>query len=123
MCRARASGSAVTATARPPADRRTVVEATAWRCRTRAPWRDLPERFGNWNTSYKNVDRWSRPESGPATSSNPGDGSPGWRRRLDRVDRRSCVFTSTARPCPGPNQNVTIRSPTAASDLAADRLR
>ncbi|MBN6751901.1 transposase, partial [Micrococcus luteus] len=24
--------------------------ATAWRFRTGAPWRDLPERFGNWNT-------------------------------------------------------------------------
>ncbi|WP_439649157.1 transposase [Kribbella orskensis] len=36
------------ATGRPPVDRRTVVEATAWRFRTGAPWRDLPERFGNW---------------------------------------------------------------------------
>jgi transposase len=37
-----------------------VVEATAWRFRTGAPWRDLPERFGNWNTIYKNFDRWSK---------------------------------------------------------------
>ena len=29
------------ATGRPPVDRRTVVEATAWRLRTGAPWRDL----------------------------------------------------------------------------------
>jgi transposase len=43
---------AVKATGRPPVDRRTVVEATAWRFRTGAPWRDLPERFGNWNTPY-----------------------------------------------------------------------
>ncbi|MFI1652802.1 transposase [Streptomyces avidinii] len=33
---------AVKATGRPPVDRRTVVEATAWRFRTGAPWRDLP---------------------------------------------------------------------------------
>lgn len=46
-------------TGRPPVDRRTVVEATAWRFRTGAPWRDLPERFGNWNTIYKNFSRWS----------------------------------------------------------------
>ena len=51
---------AVKATGRPPADRRTVVEATAWRFRTGAPWRDLPGRFGNWNTIYKNFDRWSK---------------------------------------------------------------
>lgn len=49
----------VKATGRPPVDRRTVVEATAWRFRTGSPWRDLPERFGNWNTIYKNFDRWS----------------------------------------------------------------
>lgn len=36
-----------------------VVEATAWRFRTGAPWRDVPERFGNWNTIYKNFNRWS----------------------------------------------------------------
>ena len=47
------------ATGRPPVDRRTVVEATAWRFRTGAPWRDVPERFGNWNTIYKNFNRWS----------------------------------------------------------------
>lgn len=51
---------AVKATGRPPVDRRVVVEATAWRFRTGAPWRDLPERFGNWNTLYKNFDRWSK---------------------------------------------------------------
>jgi transposase len=43
----------------PPVDRRTVVEAAAWRFRTGAPWRDLPERFGNWNTIYKNFNRWA----------------------------------------------------------------
>ena len=36
-----------------------VVEATAWRLRTGAPWRDMPERFGNWNPVYKNFDRWA----------------------------------------------------------------
>ena len=47
-------------TGRPSADRRTVVEATAWRFRTGAPWRDIPEHFGNWNTIYRNFDRWSK---------------------------------------------------------------
>ena len=45
---------------RPAVDRRTVVEATAWRFRTGAPWRDIPERFGNWNTIYKNFNRWAK---------------------------------------------------------------
>lgn len=43
----------------PPVDRRTAVEATTWRFRTGAPWRDVPEKFGNWNTIYKNCNRWS----------------------------------------------------------------
>ena len=47
------------ATGRPPVERRAVVEATAWRYRTGAPWRDVPERVGNWNTIYKNFNRWS----------------------------------------------------------------
>lgn len=36
-----------------------MVEATAWRFRTGAPWRDVPERFGNWNTIFKSFNRWS----------------------------------------------------------------
>ena len=50
---------AVKSTGRPPVDRRKVVEATAWRYRTGAPSRDVPERFGNWNTIYKNFSRWA----------------------------------------------------------------
>ena len=44
---------------RPPVDRRAVVEATAWRFRTGCAWRDLPDRFGSWNTIYKNFRRWA----------------------------------------------------------------
>ncbi|WP_078965749.1 transposase [Streptomyces aureocirculatus] len=50
----------MTPAARPPVDRRMVVEATAWRSRSEAPWRDPPERSGNWKTIFKNVDRWSK---------------------------------------------------------------
>ena len=48
------------ATGRLLVERRMVVEATAWRYRTGAPWRDMAERFGNWNTIYKNFNRWSK---------------------------------------------------------------
>ena len=36
-----------------------MVEATAWRLRTGSAWRDLPDRFGSWNTIYKNFRRWA----------------------------------------------------------------
>jgi len=37
-----------------------VVEGIAWRFRTGSPWRDLPERFGPWNTVFKRFDRWAK---------------------------------------------------------------
>ena len=45
---------------RPWSDHRLTVEGVAWRFRTGAPWRDLPERFGKWNTVYKTFDRWAQ---------------------------------------------------------------
>ncbi len=45
---------------RPPMDRRLVVEVVAWKFRTGSPWRDVPERFGNWNTIYRHFDRWAK---------------------------------------------------------------
>ena len=31
-----------------------------WRLRTGAPWRDLPERYGPWQTAYERFARWER---------------------------------------------------------------
>lgn len=44
---------------RPPLDdNRNTVEAILWIARTGAPWRDLPESFGKWNTVYQRFRRW-----------------------------------------------------------------
>lgn len=45
-------------TGSPPVERRAVMEATAWRYRIGVPWRDVPERFGNWSTIDKNFNPW-----------------------------------------------------------------
>jgi transposase len=39
-------------------DGRLFLEAVLWIARTGAPWRDLPEDFGNWNTTFKRFRHW-----------------------------------------------------------------
>jgi transposase len=40
-------------------DHRQVIEAIAWKYRTGAPWRELPEQFGPWQTAYERLTRWN----------------------------------------------------------------
>lgn len=47
-------------TGRPARDHRTIVNALSWLARTRAPWRDLPERYGPWPTVVTRFYRWNR---------------------------------------------------------------
>ena len=41
-------------------DNRLFLDAVLWIARTGAPWRDLPDRLGNWNSTWRRFDRWSR---------------------------------------------------------------
>ena len=41
-------------------DHRRVINGILWRLRTGAPWRDIPERYGPWQTSYDRFTRWRR---------------------------------------------------------------
>jgi transposase len=47
----------VGATAR---DNRRFVEGVLYRYRTGIPWRDLPERFGDWKNTHKRFSRWAK---------------------------------------------------------------
>ena len=44
----------------PNLDHRTIINGIRWRLRTGAPWRDLPERYGKWQTLYSRFRRWRR---------------------------------------------------------------
>jgi transposase len=39
---------------------RLVIDAILWISKTGAPWRDLPEDFGNWNGAWRRFDRWAK---------------------------------------------------------------
>ncbi len=41
-------------------DNRLFVEAVLWVARTGAPWRDVPEELGNWNSTFRRFSRWSK---------------------------------------------------------------
>lgn len=43
---------------RPWRDHRQVIDEVLWRLRTSAPWRDLPDRYGPWQTVYERFARW-----------------------------------------------------------------
>jgi transposase len=41
-------------------DNRLFIDSVLWIAKTGAPWRDLPERFGNWNSVWRRFDRWAK---------------------------------------------------------------
>jgi transposase len=44
---------------RPPTDHRRVLDAIFWITRAGAPWRDLPDALGNWNSVHRQFRRWT----------------------------------------------------------------
>ena len=45
---------------RPWKDHRQMVNGMLWVLRTGAPWRDLPARYGPWQTVYDRFNRWRK---------------------------------------------------------------
>jgi transposase len=42
------------------ADNRLFINAVYWIAKTGAPWRDLPPRFGRWNSAFQRFNRWAK---------------------------------------------------------------
>lgn len=57
---------------RPNKSHRLVINAILWHLRTGAPWRDMPKRYGAWETIYSRYRKWTR------------DGT--WQRVFDRLN-------------------------------------
>ena len=47
-----------TSRGRPWRDHRTVVDGVLWVLFSGAPWRDLPERYGPWQTAHRRFTTW-----------------------------------------------------------------
>jgi transposase len=45
-------------TGKPNKPHRLIINAILWKLRTGAPWRDLPERYGPWESVYTRFRRW-----------------------------------------------------------------
>jgi transposase len=45
---------------RPKWSRRQLLDGVRWRLRVGAPWRDVPERYGHWQSIYSLFRRWQR---------------------------------------------------------------
>ena len=43
---------------RPPKDNRLMLNAMVWLARSGAAWRDLPERYGPWESVYSRFQKW-----------------------------------------------------------------
>lgn len=43
---------------RPPKDNRQMLNAMVWLARSGAPWRDLPECYGPWESVYSRFRKW-----------------------------------------------------------------
>ncbi|MFF6834716.1 transposase, partial [Streptomyces sp. NPDC012438] len=44
---------------RPRSDDRAVLNGIVWKLRTGSAWRDVPERYGSWQTLYTRFRRWA----------------------------------------------------------------
>lgn len=62
-------------------DHRLVINGILWRLRTGAPWRDIPARYGPWQTCHDRFTRWQR------------DGA--WDRLLTRMQTRADAVGET----------------------------
>jgi transposase len=87
------------------ADHRRVLNGILWKLATGVPWRDLPERYGPWQTCYERFRRWQADGTwqrllAHAQTRSDAVGEVDW----DVVSmRRSCGRTSTP---PAPQRGI-----------------
>jgi transposase len=77
-------------------DHRQVLDGILFRTRTGVPWRDLPERYGPWETVYKRFARWARIEASLHTQADDA-GELDWDAQVDSSVVRAHQHAAGAR--------------------------
>ena len=102
------------------ANNRLFMEAVLWIARTGSPWRDLPERFGNWSTAIRRFRDW-RAVMSSSVSSTRCQMSLTW--STPWSTRRSSRSTATDRAQKGDSEPEPPQDGQADPDAGADRTR
>jgi transposase len=82
-------------------DHRTVIDGILWKLRTGAPWRDLAERYGPWQTCFGRFNRWRR------------DGT--WDRLLEHAQTKSDAVGEVEALATHPLRSHLVRRPDNAA--------
>lgn len=108
-------------------DHRAVINGILWKLRTGAPWRDLPERYGPWQTRADRLYRWRRDGTWDrilalAQTRSDAVGEVVWEISVDSSTARAHQHASGARRRPSradEKRGSSIRA-TRGSDAAAE---
>ncbi len=107
---------------RTAADNRLFVDAVLFVAKTGVPWRDLPGRFGKWNTVWRRFDRWCAAGVWPALAAALGD--PDLEElHLDSTTVRAQHAAAGSRLLPGEKKRRRTRGGASAAPAAAGRPR
>lgn len=106
-------------------DHRKVLNGILWKVRTGAPWRDLPERYGAWQTCHSRLVRWQNDGTWERIlthlqSSAQTAGEVLWEVSIDSTVIRAHQHASGARRLPDQTgeKGGSIRQPLKHSDAA-----
>ncbi|KIQ64267.1 transposase [Kitasatospora griseola] len=103
-----------------------MVNGVLWRLRTGAPWRDLPERYGPWQTVYRRFAQWEKDGTWVALLRevqvrNDAVGAVEWTVSIDSTAARGHQHAAGARKKgTGPRTNRMIRQQLRATRRSAD---
>lgn len=113
-------------------DNRRFVDAVLFVAKTGIPWRDLPERFGRWNSVWRRFDRWCAAGVWPALAAVLGEAdlselqldamivraqqsAAGGRRRLSRAEKKRTPTRGVASDARGAAGRASSTRPSTVS--------